>query len=192
MAKTTISPNPSKSPAVATHADAPSVAGPQGQRLIPLITHASVGAEHISAGLVVMPPAKNSKPHFHRSNEMLVIVIEGWAATLMGPDMEPYYHGPGEFLYIPEGVIHTAVNLSTTDRLIAVEVRTDPHFNDDVILMPELEPAATLRAQDLHRQFAAGTLATPARWQGQDISFNFRDTAAPAPAAAIPTSPAKA
>jgi oxalate decarboxylase/phosphoglucose isomerase-like protein (cupin superfamily) len=95
----------------------------------------------------------------------VVCCIIGSAVTLVGPDLDPVAHGPGEMIYIPEGVAHVAVNLSTSDTLVAIEMRTDPAFNDDVVLLPELEAAAALAAaaaQARHR--AAGPAALPAVW----------------------------
>jgi uncharacterized RmlC-like cupin family protein len=127
--------------------------GPQGQQLLPCITADACGAVGISAGMVVMPPGRWSRPHLHAHSEIVVCCVTGHAVTLLGPDLTPVHHGPGELLHIPAGVAHVAVNLSTTAGLVAVEVRTDPHFNDDVVLLPELDdlvagPAA--RAQAAH------------------------------------------
>lgn len=114
--------------------------GLQEQLLTPCITQETCGAEGISAGMVNMPPGGRSKAHYHAHSEIVVVCLRGRAATLAGPELTPYYHGPGEFIFIPEGVVHVAVNLSDTDNLVAVEMRTDPHFNDDVVLAPEYEP----------------------------------------------------
>lgn len=125
-----------------------------------------------------MPPGKMSKVHLHRNNEMIVIVIEGYAATLIGDEMKPVYSGPGEFLYVPEGVPHAAVNLSTTDRLIAVEVRSDPHFNEDVEMTPHLEEKASKVVAHLHKHFKTGKLPLPKHWNINDVGpFKFVDEA---------------
>src|SRR5262245_30901864 len=101
-----------------------SVFGPQGQRLIPTITQEMCGTTGLSACMVYMPPGRIARPHLHTKTDIIVVVIEGYAASLVGEDLEPIYHGPGEFIFIPEGVPHVAVNLSTTERLIAIEMRT--------------------------------------------------------------------
>ena len=86
-----------------------------------------------------MPPAAASRAHYHAYSEIVVVCVTGHAATLTGPELTPHFHGPGEFMYIPEGVVHVAVNLSDTGHLIAIEMRTDPEFNDDVVLTPEYD-----------------------------------------------------
>jgi uncharacterized RmlC-like cupin family protein len=86
--------------------------------------------------MVRMPPGTVSKAHYHARSEIVVMCLRGRAVTLIGPELTPYLHGPGEFIYIPEGIVHVAVNLSETEQLHAVEMRTDPGFNDDVVLTP--------------------------------------------------------
>ncbi|MBX4899684.1 cupin domain-containing protein [Rhizobium sp. NLR15a] len=108
--------------------------------------------------MVFMPPGRIARPHFHARSDIIVMVLEGFAASLIGPDLKPVFHGPGEFIYIPEGVVHVAVNLSTQNRLIAVEARTDPKFNEDVVLSSEYDERASEIVADLHRMFASGEL----------------------------------
>jgi hypothetical protein len=104
------------------------------------------------------------------------MVLEGFAASLIGPDLEPVFHGPGEFIYIPEGMVHVAVNLSTTRRLIAVEARTDPKFNEDVVLSPEYDERTAKIVADLQRKFAGGELEVPEHWNLSETGpFNFAD-----------------
>jgi uncharacterized RmlC-like cupin family protein len=126
--------------------------GVQAQLLTPCITRQVCGAERISAGTVNMPPGVRAKAHYHAHNEIIVYCLHGHIAALIGPEMTPYFHNPGEFIYIPEGVVHVAVNLSETESATAVEIRTDPLFNDDVVLTPEHEDGvddivARLRAE---------------------------------------------
>jgi uncharacterized RmlC-like cupin family protein len=142
-----------------------SVQGVQSQHLVQGITNEMCGCEHISAGVVVMPPSKVARPHIHKDNELIIFFMEGWGACLVGEDLEVTFHGPGDFLYVPEGVIHMGVNLSTEHRITGVEMRTDPYFNEDVIIMTELEEKANEIAADLRAKFAAGELDLPADWK---------------------------
>lgn len=167
---------PAKSVKVGSHLTSKPIISPQGQVLIPTITQEFCGAKGLSACMVVMPPGKTSKAHLHQNNEIIVIVIEGYAATLIGPEMEPVFHGPGEFIFIPEGVVHAAVNLSTVNRLVAIEVRTDPKFNEDVVLTPEHEEKLREVGAHLHKHFAAGKLDLPKHWDTSLIGpFKFTE-----------------
>jgi uncharacterized RmlC-like cupin family protein len=164
----------SKSVYVGSHYNSKDVASVQGQQLIPTITHDTCGSDGLSACTVVMSPGKTSKVHLHEKNDIIVIVVEGHAATLVGDAMKPVYHGQGEFLFVPAGVPHAAVNLSTSKRLVAFEVRTDPHLNQDVVLLPELEEKLAKKVAHLHKNFPVGKLKVPAHWNIDDVGpFSF-------------------
>jgi uncharacterized RmlC-like cupin family protein len=134
------------------------------------------GTTGLSACMVYMPPGRIARPHYHAETDIIVVVIEGYAASLIGPELEPVFHGPGEFIFIPEGVVHVAVNLSTTDRLIAIEMRTDPHFNKDVIVAPEHDKKTAQVVAELHQKYAKGELDIPAHWDIKNVGpFRFAD-----------------
>jgi uncharacterized RmlC-like cupin family protein len=144
---------PDKSVIVVRQQESAATIGPQAQRLVPCITSKVCGSTGISAGMVRMPPGAVSKAHYHAHAEIIVMCLRGRAATLIGPQLTPYLHGPGEFIYVPEGVVHVAVNLSDTDEVHAVEMRTDPEFNDDVVLTPTYDsPVPELAAFLRHTQ----------------------------------------
>jgi uncharacterized RmlC-like cupin family protein len=161
---------------VASPYQSKAIFGAQGQRLIPMITQAKSGSTGLSSCMVYMPPGRAARAHLHAESDIIVTVIEGYAASLIGPDFEPVFHGPGESIFIPEGVMHVAVNLSTTNRLIALEVRTDPTFNDDVVPLPEYEERAEKAVAQLQKQYADGTLNVPDHWDIKDTGpFRFAD-----------------
>jgi uncharacterized RmlC-like cupin family protein len=164
---------------VRSHRDAAFANSPQQQRMIPVITRETCGATGLSGGLVVMPPGGRSRPHLHPSTEMIVIVVEGHAATLIGEDMTPLLHGPGDFIFVPEGIPHAAVNLDRDRRLIAVEMRTDPEFNEDVVLAPQFEEMATRLADRLQEQFASGQLPMMKAWSAElGVPFTYTPASA--------------
>lgn len=139
--------------------------GVQSQRLIPVVTNDVCDTEAISAGLVVMKPLKIAKPHIHRHTESILYFTEGWFATLVGPELKPIFHGPGDLMYVPENVIHVGINLSAEHQAIALEVRTDPSFNDDVVVQDDLVQRVNAIAKDLQQKFAAGKLDLPKDWK---------------------------
>jgi uncharacterized RmlC-like cupin family protein len=132
--------------------------GVQGQLLTPCITKQVCGTEGISAGMVNMPPGVRAKAHFHAHSEIIVYCLEGHIAALIGPEMTPHFHDPGEFIYIPEGVVHVAVNLSESESATAIEIRTDPFFNEDVVLAPECEHGVDNIVARLRKDFELLTL----------------------------------
>ena len=137
--------------------------GPQHQRISRAVANDTAGTSRISGGLIIMPPGKISRPHIHKDNEIVLFIVEGWGVALSGPDMKPIFHGPGDFLYFPAGCEHVGINLSSTDRIVLAEIRTDPHFNEDVIVLPELEEKVHQIAPDLQKKFAAGEIIPEAK-----------------------------
>jgi len=151
-----------------------SVVGAHQQTLAPVITRNSVGAERLSAGAVFMRPGWMSRPHIHERSEIVVMCLRGWAATLVGPDMTPHLHGPGEFAYIPPGVLHVGVNLSRRSSLLALEVRTDPTFHDDMVVVDDYEQAARAAVAALQDRAAAGELGLPSDWEDSDSTVRWQ------------------
>jgi uncharacterized RmlC-like cupin family protein len=139
-----------------------------GQRLIHGITNAICGAEGLSGALAVIPPGLMTKPHIHTTTESIIFVIEGWAVTLIGKKLKPVFHGPGEFIFIPDNTIHVGVNLSREHRIVALEFRTDPHISQDAHLLEGLQGDVDMVVDDLQAQFAAGTLSVPDHWDLSD------------------------
>ncbi|WP_433192842.1 cupin domain-containing protein [Nocardia sp. CA-107356] len=122
--------------------------------MLPCITRDTCGADGISAAIVNMAPGKVARAHYHAHSETIVYCVTGRAVTLIGPELEPYVHGPGELLYIPEGVVHVAVNLSDTEGVVALDIRTDPLFSHDLVLTPEFDAAAVEVAARLRQELA--------------------------------------
>ena len=161
---------------VGSHFVSKAMASAQGQSLIPTITQELCGSDRLAACTVVMQGGKASKAHLHEHNDIIVIVVEGHAATLIGEAMEPVYHGQGEFLFIPAGVPHAALNLSPKNRVVAFEIRTDPLFNADVVLLADLEPKLAAQADYIHKNFHAGKLPVPNHWDITDVGpFKFAE-----------------
>jgi uncharacterized RmlC-like cupin family protein len=142
--------------------------GPQNQMLIPSIITETCGTKAIGSGFLVMPPARVAKPHIHAHSELIIFFLEGFGISIMGRDYEPLFVGPGDFLYIPAGEIHFGINLSETHRSTAIEIRTDPHFNEDVVLIPEMEEESIRIAAEYRKKFAEGTLDVPVSWKTRD------------------------
>ncbi len=132
----------------------------------------TAGCSHISGGLIIMPPKKIARPHIHKDNEIVLFIVEGWGAALVGPEMTPIFHGPGDFLYFPAGVEHVGINLSSTDRIVLAEIRTDPKFNDDVIVLPELEEKAHQVAAELWEKFEKGEIIPEAKTESSVFNYD--------------------
>lgn len=137
--------------AVVNREDAVEVHGSQAQDLTALVTSGTVGAQNLPGGVVRMRPGGISRAHVHVRSEIVVALLLGDAATIVWEDgvARAVRHGVGTMCYIGPGVPHCAVNLSGTHPLVALEFRTDPLFNADVVLLPDLEDHCRAMAKAL-------------------------------------------
>ena len=113
---------------VATRQRLPYFVGVSGQ---------SAGAVGLSMHLVVIPPGARSEPHSHRGHETAIYVLEGRVETRWGEGLaQSVVSEPGDFLFIPPGVPHQAINLSASEPARAVVARNDPAEQDNVVPYP--------------------------------------------------------
>ena len=102
------------------------------------ISGGTVGAAGLSMHLVVIPPGARSEPHLHLGYETGIYVLEGEVLTRWGDSLEhEVISRAGEFLYVPPGVPHQAVNLSATAPARAVVARNDAAEQDKVRAWPQ-------------------------------------------------------
>ena len=104
------------------------------------ISGKTVGARALSMHVVEIPPGGRAAPHLHQGYETGIYVLEGRVATRGGEHLQhEVVSGPGEFLFIPPGVAHEAINLSATEPARAIVARNDPAEEDRV--EPYVPPA---------------------------------------------------
>ena len=118
-----------------------SYAGKQGPNYTPGISAASVGARALWLGSVTLPPrGGRTKAHVHESHESAFYFVSGDEVELYTGDQLEHREvaRPGDYLYIPAGVPHVAVNRSETPALF-VGARTDPSEQESVVMRPDLE-----------------------------------------------------
>ena len=94
----------------------------------------TVGATGLSMHLVVIPPGAQAEPHIHQGYETGIYVLEGEVKTRWGNELENEVISiAGEFLFIPPGVPHEAINVSQSNVARAVVARNDPAEQDKVV-----------------------------------------------------------
>lgn len=97
------------------------------------ISGQTVDATGLSMHLVVIPPGARAEPHIHVGYETGIYVLEGTVLTRWGPALEhQVVSRAGDFLFVPPGVPHEAINLSSTLPARAVVARNDPAEQDRV------------------------------------------------------------
>ncbi len=93
----------------------------------------TVGARALAMHIVVIPPGARAAPHRHVGYETGIYVLEGRVLTRWGEALEhEVVSEPGDFLFVPPGVAHEAINLSATAPARAVVARNDPEEQDKV------------------------------------------------------------
>jgi uncharacterized RmlC-like cupin family protein len=97
------------------------------------ISGQTVGASGLSMHIVVIPPGARAEPHLHIGYETGIYVLEGRVLTRWGQALEnEVVSEAGDFLFVPPGVPHEAINLSATEPARAVVARNDPAEQDKV------------------------------------------------------------
>jgi uncharacterized RmlC-like cupin family protein len=115
--------------------------GKQGPDYTPGVSAESVGATALWLGSVTLPAAGGrTKAHVHEAHESAFFLVDGEEVELWtGEQLEDRQVArPGDYLYIPAGVPHVAVNRSSTPALL-VGARTDPNEQESVVMRPDLE-----------------------------------------------------
>jgi len=98
------------------------------------VSGSTVGATGLSMHLVVIPPGARAEPHIHLGYETGIYVIAGRVETRYGEGLaQSIVSEAGDFLFVPPGVPHEAINLSTTEPARAIVARNDPQEQDKVV-----------------------------------------------------------
>lgn len=95
-------------------------------------------ATGLSMHVVVIPPGARAQPHRHLGYETGLYVLSGRVLTRWGDRLEhETISEAGDFLFVPPGIPHEAVNLSATEPARAVVARNHPGEQDLVeVYMP--------------------------------------------------------
>ena len=114
-------------------------AGKQGFDYFEGISKEATGAQGLCMHLLTIPPGGRAKAHKHETHETAIYVLEGTAIMYWGERLEHCMEtATGDLVYIPADVPHLPIN--TSDKNVrAVIARTDPHEQESVVLLPELE-----------------------------------------------------
>jgi uncharacterized RmlC-like cupin family protein len=91
-------------------------------------------------GMISLPAGTRTSAHRHQGHETALLMtagkeIEIWSGTRLELCEKVV---PGDYLFIPAGVPHVAVNRSAENAEF-VGTRNDPAANESVVLMPELD-----------------------------------------------------
>lgn len=116
--------------------------GRQGFSYFEGIAKETTGSEAICMHLLTIPPGGRAKAHKHATHETAIYVLSGRAVMLWGERLEHRMEvTAGDLVYIPADVPHLPMNPGP-ETATAVVARTDPHEQESVVLLPELEALA--------------------------------------------------
>jgi uncharacterized RmlC-like cupin family protein len=97
------------------------------------ISGKTAGATGISMNVVIIPPSAKAEPHFHNGYETAIYLLKGNVQTFYGKNLsKSVINQQGDFIFIPDGVPHQPVNLSSTEEAIALVSRNDPNEQESV------------------------------------------------------------
>lgn len=114
-------------------------AGKQGFAYFEGIAQETVGAQALCMHLLTIPPGGRAKAHLHENHETAIYVLSGTAVMWWGERLEHCMEtSAGDMIHIPAGVPHLPANLSDAP-VTAVIARTDPHEQESVRLLPDLD-----------------------------------------------------
>jgi uncharacterized RmlC-like cupin family protein len=84
------------------------------------------GGKETWIGVVTMPPQAVTGAHHHGRHEVAIYVVKGRSEIRWGERLEFVAEvGPGDFIYFAPFVPHQGLNLSATDTVDFVVVRSD-------------------------------------------------------------------
>ena len=99
------------------------------------ISAGTAGSKGICMHIVIIPPGGKAVAHYHNGYETAIYILQGRAETKYGRDLEhSTINEAGDFLYIPPNLPHQPINLSETEKVIAVVARNDPNEQESVVI----------------------------------------------------------
>ncbi len=98
------------------------------------VSGATCGSTGLAMHLVVVPAGAYAEPHFHEGYETAIYQLEGRVETRYGASLDQtVVTEAGDFLFVPPGVPHQAVNLSETEPAVAIVARNDANEEERVV-----------------------------------------------------------
>jgi uncharacterized RmlC-like cupin family protein len=114
---------------------------PQGTVYAPGISAQTAASKVLFMGIVTLPPGERTKAHIHEHHESAFYMLSGQEVELWsGQRLEQRSVArAGDYLLIPAGVAHVAVNRSTSEPAVFVGARNEPTASESVLMLPHLD-----------------------------------------------------
>lgn len=126
--------------ATVLHAAGGAAQAEQGSVYSTGISAETAGASGLWLGMISLPAGRRTGAHYHAAHETALYMMSGVEVDLYtGPQLEHRDQlRPGDYLFIPAGLPHVAVNRSDVDAVF-IGARTDPNANESVVMLPDLD-----------------------------------------------------
>lgn len=109
---------------------------PQGFTYFHGVSKEAVGATRLAMHLGVLPPGTVGPAHTHADHETAVYVLEGEALIRWGDGLAHETRAAaGDFVFVPAGMPHQAINPSTVEPCRTVIARTDPSEHEAAVMV---------------------------------------------------------
>lgn len=112
-----------------------------GMERLAAVSGDTVGSKHLWAGVVTMAPGLQSGAHHHGDTESVIYVISGRIRFRFGERLEEKAEaGPGDFIFVPPQVIHQEINLSETEGIDSIVIRSS---QENIVVNVEVPEASS-------------------------------------------------
>jgi uncharacterized RmlC-like cupin family protein len=116
----------------------------QGSDYQPGISAETVGSRALWLGMISLPPGQRTKAHIHEHHETALYMLSGSTIELWTGDDLRHCDTvrPGDFIYIPAGVLHVGVN-RTNEPAVFIGCRNEATAQESVVMRPEMDRLVT-------------------------------------------------
>jgi uncharacterized RmlC-like cupin family protein len=113
----------------------------QGTVYAPGVSAETTGAVSLFLGIVTLPAGERTKAHVHARHESAFYMLSGEEVELWtGPQLrDRVVARPGDYLFVPAGMPHVAVNRSTARAAVFIGARNESTAQESVLMRPELD-----------------------------------------------------
>jgi uncharacterized RmlC-like cupin family protein len=101
----------------------------------------TAGAVSLFLGEVTLPAGQRTKAHVHARHESAFYMLSGDEVELWTGErlQDRAVARPGDYLFIPAGVPHVAVNRSPSTPAVFIGARNEPTAQESLVMCPELD-----------------------------------------------------
>lgn len=113
----------------------------QGAVYAPGVSAETAGSRTLFLGVVTLPAGQRTKAHVHARHESALHLLSGENVELWwGERLEDHavVH-PGDYLFIPAGMPHVAVNRSASQPAVFVGARNEASAQESLEMRPDLD-----------------------------------------------------